>query len=111
MIYLPANIYCYSTKPRSHTKGENHLVSLLVFCFVTCPFPRVSAGGGAPGARGTLLALTVHGCQRQRDVGGDEVIYLVALGIVGEGRGGEGRGGKGGEGRGEGRVRGSLMIC
>ena len=91
MIYLPANIYCYSTKPRSHTKGENHLVSLLVFCFVTCPFPRVSAGGGAPGARGTLLALTVHGCQHQRDVGGEEVIHLVALCIVG---GGEGKGGK-----------------
>ena len=63
--------------------------------------------GGAPGARGTLLALTVHGCQHQRDVGGEEVIHLVALCIVG---GGEGRGGEG-EGREEGRVGESLMVC
>ena len=90
MIYLPANIYCYSTKPRSHTKGKNYLVSLCVI-LVFCPFPSASATREASGARGTLLVLTVHGCQHQRDVGGEEVIHLVALGIVGGG-GGEGRG-------------------
>ena len=90
MIYLPANIYCYSTKPRSHTKSKNVLVTLCVI-LVSCPFPFASATREASGARGTLLALTVRDCHHQRDVGGEEVIHLVALCIVG---GGEGKGGK-----------------